>query len=139
MKIVPYEFKVMEIDLCEMQGRFFRLAAREGYQMRAFVPAFMNSEVARRLDSEYSRYQWMGEEYMLHAVARECHLVPDRIADEDAAYFWMGYLYRFWHFSLGASSVEMYRTADFERMMRVYEGYHTLSCEMAIGRLLQAG
>lgn len=139
MTIPPYEFKVLEIDLCEMQGRFFELAARSGYQMRRFVPAFMQSEVARRLDSPYSRYQWMGEEYMLHQVARECALVPDCIPAEDEAYFWMGYLYRFWHFATGENSAEIYAAADFSRMLRVYEGYHTLSLEQAIGRLKQAG
>lgn len=139
MTIPPYEFKVLEIDLCEMQGRFFELAAAQGYPMRKFVPAFMNSEIARRLDSPYSRYQWMGEEYMLHQVARECHLVPDQVPEKDEAYFWMGYLYRFWHFALGESSEKMYKTADFERMKRVYDGYHTLSCEMAISRLKAAG
>ncbi len=79
MTIPPYEFKVLEIDLCEMQGRCFELAAAQGYPMRKFVPAFMNSEVARRLDSPYSRYQWMGEEYMLHQEARERHLEPDKV------------------------------------------------------------
>lgn len=126
-----------EHDLCEMQGHLLELAWKRGYPQADFVPTFMNSEVARRLDSPYSRYQWMGEEYALSAVASDAALVPGCRPDDvdPEALFWMGYTYRYWHYLTGETSREMYAVADYDRMRRVYPGYHTVSCELAINWL----
>lgn len=35
----------------------------------------------------------------------------------------------------GEKSVDIYRLADYRAMDLAYEGYHTLSCEMAVERL----
>lgn len=131
------DIEAWQLDICEMQGHLLELAWRRGYPMKAFVSGFMSSDIAARLDAAYSRFQWMGEEYALSAVAAELGLVPGcRPDDVDTeTLFWMGYTYRYWHYLTGETSREMYAVADYERIRTVYAGYHTLSCELAIRRL----
>lgn len=50
----------------------------------------------------------------------------------------MGYLYRFWHFYTGESSVDIYRQANYDDMLDCYLGYHTLSPQMAVDRIKEA-
>ena len=71
------EFSMYETALCHVQGELFTLAWDKGYVMRDFIPAFMHSESAARVDSPYSQLQWCGEEYLLSAVVRECLLFPN--------------------------------------------------------------
>ena len=59
------EFSMYETALCHVQGELFTLAWDKGYVMRDFIPAFMHSESAARVDSPYSQLQWCGEEYLL--------------------------------------------------------------------------
>lgn len=135
------EFTMYETALCHVQGELFAIAWDKGYVMHDFVPAFMCSESAAKVDSPYSQLQWCGEEYLLSAVVRECLLFPNPIPgpEDREALYWTGYLYRYWHFLTNETSKEIYATADLERMLRVYPGYHTLSCEMAISRLKEEG
>ena len=51
-------------QLCDIQGRLFELALKEGYDCPEFIRAFMNSRAAEALDDVYDRLQWAGEEYI---------------------------------------------------------------------------
>lgn len=61
----------LELKLCDIQGRLFELSVTEGYDSEKFVPFFMNSNVAKSLDSKYNRMQWAGEEYLLEELVAE--------------------------------------------------------------------
>ena len=123
--------------LCDVQGKLFELAWRKGFDMVAFVPAFMKSRTAALIDSTYNHLQWAGEAYILeefvaetglrHARARKS-LPPEHL-------FWAGYLYRYWHCLTGETSAAIYATAPYRTMAGMYAGYHTLSCELAIENL----
>ena len=58
-------------QLCDIQGRLFELARANGYDCPAFIEAFMNSDVARRMDSTFDFLQWAGEEYLLEELDAE--------------------------------------------------------------------
>lgn len=49
--------------------------------------------------------------------------------------FWMGYVYRYWHFYTKESSARIYRQASFETMSVNYLMFHTMDVEMAIDNL----
>ena len=55
----------LQLKMCDIQGRLFELSADSEYGSANFVKAFMNSEVAKALDSTYNRMQGAGEEYLL--------------------------------------------------------------------------
>ena len=126
---------MLEHDLCNVQGRLFRLAAASGYDPIAFVDAFLLSDVARGIDSDYNRLQWSGEAYILHRLEEEVALAKGGMSVDQEALFWAGYLTRYWHLATGESSAEIHAVADATRLLTVYPGYHTLDCDQAIRRL----
>lgn len=126
---------MMEHDLCNVQGKLFQLAATSGYDPVAFVDAFMQSEVAKGLDSDYNRLQWSGEVYILHRLEEEVTLARGGDSVDSEALFWVGYLTRYWHLTTGESSAEIHAIADAMRLLTVYLGYHTLDCDQAIRRI----
>ena len=123
--------------LCDVQGRLFELAWRKGFEMTAFVPAFMKSRTAALVDSTYNHLQWAGEAYILEELVAETDLRHGRARRSlpPEHLFWAGYLYRYWHCLTGETSAAIYAVADYRTMAGTYAGYHTLSCELAIDNL----
>lgn len=124
----------LQLKLCDIQGRLFELSGEQNLPSAAFIRAFMTSETARELDSRYNRAQWMGEEYLLEEV-RTCHTdalnVQGETYSKDILY-WIGYLYRYWHFYTGEDSAKIIRQAPVETMRRNYMMFHTMDPAVAI-------
>ena len=126
-------------QLCDIQGRLFELALKNGYDCPAFIEAFMNSNAAAALDDTYDRLQWAGEEYILEELIDEAHGLKTAGATyAREAMYWIGYIYRYWHYYTGESSRAIYQTADAATMQECWLGYHTLDVEMAIDNLKEA-
>ena len=126
--------------LCDTQGQLFELAAERGYASEAFVKAYMTSAVAADMDKEFHHIQWAGKAYILSRMEDELsdQLVKDGVIYDREVLYWMGYIYRYWHFYTGESSREIYKQAPAKTMNVVYLMYHTMSPEMAIDRLREA-
>ena len=130
------ELRTDQRQLCDIQGRLFELARLRGYDCPTFIEKFMNSEVARHMDSPFDFFQWAGEEYLLEALDEEEGGLP--VAGDvwgNEPMFWTGYLYRLWHYLTGETSREIYQIADAETMGGAYLGMHVLDSEMAIENL----
>ena len=130
----------LQMTLCDTQGQLFELAAERGYASETFIKAYMTSAVAADMDKEFHHIQWAGKAYILSRMEDELadQLIKDgEIYDKEALY-WMGYIYRYWHFYTGESSQEIYKQAPAKTMNVVYLMYHTMSPEMAIDRLKEA-
>lgn len=97
----------------------------------------MTSDLAKDLDSEYNRMQWAGEEYLLEELLAACKkkLTAKVKGVSEEALFWMGYIYRYWHFYTGEESSKIYKQAPFDTMNTNYLMFHTLDSEMAIENL----
>lgn len=125
----------LALQLCDIQGRLFELSATNGYDSVPFIKAFMQSRTARALDSVYNRMQWAGEEYLLAEVADEAQLpVGGEILPREMLY-WIGYLYRYWHYETGEDSSHIYRQAPARTMQRNYLMFHTMDPGLAIADL----
>ncbi len=124
----------LQLKLCDIQGRLFELSAEKGYGSAAFIKTFMTSEIAKDLDSKYNRMQWAGEEYLLDEIVSSN---PD-VASSDGEIFsadviyWIGYLYRYWHFYTDEDSAKIYKQAPVETMKRNYMMFHTMDPTLAI-------
>lgn len=125
----------LEMKLCDIQGRLFELSAQKGYSSTVFIKAFMTSQTAKALDSKYNRMQWAGEEYLLEEVAATGELTAGGEVLPKDMLFWIGYLYRYWHYYTGEDSAKIYRQAPAETMNRNYLLFHTMSPELAIEKL----
>lgn len=124
----------LELKLCDIQGRLFELSAEKKYNSAAFVKAFMTSETAKALDSKYNRMQWAGEEYLLEEVADEAGKslsAKGEVFAKDVLY-WIGYIYRYWHYYSGEDSAKIYKQAPVKTMKRNYMIFHTMDPVLAI-------
>lgn len=123
-------------QLCDIQGRLFELALKNGYDCPAFIESFMNSQAAAALDDTYDRLQWAGEEYILEELDEEVHGLKK--AGETypmEVMYWTGYVYRYWHYYTNEDSAAIYKTAEAETMKDCWSGFHTFDVEMAIDDL----
>lgn len=118
------------------QGRLFELALFHGYDSPAFIETFMKSRTAAALDDIYDRLQWAGEEYILEELYDEAGGLKKAGTTYAAeVMYWMGYIYRYWHYYTNETSRDIFRTANAETMNECWTGFHTLDVEMAIDDL----
>jgi hypothetical protein len=129
----------IQLKLCDIQGRLFELSARQGYNSEKFVSGFMTSDIAKALDSPYNRMQWAGEEYLLEELLAQAEdeIPKDNNVLSQEMLYWMGYLYRYWHFYKGEPSKKIYRQANLKTMQRNYLMFHTMDPELAIDELIE--
>ena len=122
----------LERQLCEIQGRLFERSLKKGLDSPDFVEKFMNSKTCSFLDLPYDRLQWAGEEYIMEDLLDEMPVNPigERYGNEEL--FWMGYIYRYWHYMTGESGRDIYAQAKARRMKECYLGFHTLDAVMAV-------
>lgn len=124
----------LQLKLCDIQGRLFELSAEKKYNSAEFIKAFMISDTAKELDSRYNRMQWAGEEYLLEEVvnaAADALTTDGEIYSADVLY-WIGYIYRYWHYYSGEDSAKIYKQAPVETMKRNYMIFHTMDPVLAI-------
>ena len=123
----------LQLKLCDIQGRLFELSAEKELPSAAFIKAFMTSDTAKGLDSRYNRMQWMGEEYLLEEVISHVGdvLSGGEVYKKDVMY-WIGYIYRYWHYYTGESSAKILRQAPAATMKRNYMMFHTMDPVIAI-------
>lgn len=127
----------LKLKLCDIQGRLFELSAEKKYPSTAFVKAFMTSDTAKSLDSEYNRMQWAGEEYLFEEIessASDSLSANGEIYDRDILY-WIGYIYRYWHYYSGENSAKIHKQAPVETMKRNYMIFRTMDPVLAIENL----
>lgn len=124
----------LQLKLCDIQGRLFELSGEKKLPSGAFIKTFMTSETAKELDSRYNRMQWMGEEYLLEEIissAVDTFSVNGEVYQKEVLY-WIGYIYRYWHYYTGESSAKIYRLAPAATMKRNYMMFHTMDPVLAI-------
>ena len=129
------QLNTQQFQLCDIQGRLFELALKNGYDCKEFIEVFMNSKTAESLDKSYDRLQWAGEEYILEELNDEVGGLKKGTPYHNEIMYWTGYTYRYWHYYTGETSKEIYAVAPAETMASSYLGLHTLDVKMAIDRL----
>ncbi len=125
----------LQLKMCDVQGRLFELSADRKYSSLAFTKLFMTSPVAKALDSKFNHMQWAGEEYLLDetiaCVDKEILTNNSEILSKDVLY-WIGYIYRYWHYYTGEDSAKIYKQAPYDIMKRNYMIFHTMDPVVAI-------
>ena len=124
----------IELQLCDIQGRLFKLSVRRGISSAEFIKVFMKSATAKALDSTYNRMQWAGEEYLLEEVIEEAgdrFEKPGEVYMEEQIY-WIGYIYRYWHYVTRESSNEIYKQAPVKVMRENYAQLYVMTPEEVI-------
>ena len=124
----------IELQLCDIQGRLFKLSAQRGISSAEFIKAFMKSATAKAMDSTYNRMQWAGEEYLLEEVIDEAGDRFEKLGEvySEELIYWIGYIYRYWHYVTGESSKEIYKQAPVKVMKQNYEKLYLMTPEEVI-------
>ena len=129
-------FTLEKRQLCDIQGRLFELALKNGLDCPSFIEIFMNSRAAAALDDVYDRLQWAGEEYILEELNDEAGgLKKAGTVYSAEVMYWTGYIYRYWHYYTNEYSRDIYKVADAGMMNECWLGFHTFDVEMAIDDL----
>lgn len=130
----------LQSSLSDMQGKLFEMSINKGLDSESFIKAFMLSDIAKDLDSTFNQMQWAGKEYIMERILEELNdnlKIGGEIYDKETIY-WIGYVYRRWHYYTGENSKEIYKQAPSKTMRSTYFSYHTMSVEMAIDRLKES-
>ena len=130
----------IELQLCDIHGRLFKLSARRGISSAEFIKVFMKSATAKALDSTYNRMQWAGEEYLLEEVIDEAgdrFEKPREVYAEELIY-WIGYIYRYWHYVTGEYSKEIYKQAPVKVIKQNYVRLYMMTPEEVIDLLKES-
>lgn len=127
----------LQLKLCDIQGRLFELSAEKKLPSAAFIKAFMTSKTAKELDSRYNRMQWMGEEYLLEEIVSSAGQGLSGLGEvyQKDIMYWIGYLYRYWHYYTGESSAKIIKQAPAATMKRNYMMFHTMDPVLAVENL----
>ena len=123
----------LQLKLCDIQGRLFELSGKKNFASSIFIKKFMTSELAKDMDSKYNRMQWAGEEYLLEELTEDL-VAEGEVFSQDVLY-WIGYLYRYWHYHTGESSAKIFKQAPVATMKRNYMMFHTMDPILAIENL----
>ena len=132
--------KSLQLTLCDTQGKLFELSGERGYDSKAFIKAFMTTDISKDMDKDFHHVQWAGKEYIMSRMEDEN---PDAIDSNGIVFdnetlYWTGYIYRYWNIYTGESSKDIYKQAPAKTMQTVYLMYHTMSPELAIDRLKES-
>ena len=133
-----HQLTPFERQLCSVQGKMFELSARKNLSSKEFIDYFMQSKTAAFFDLPYDRTQWMGEENLLYDVMEENPKLAKGQQYDTESLFWIGYLYRYWHFLTKQDSKSIGKSCNAEMLHALYPAYHTLDCTQAIERILEA-
>ena len=130
--------KSLQYSLANMQGKLFELSADDGYDSECFIRLFMTSSIAAKLDSEFDFLQWAGKEYIFEKMKAEFSnsLIKSKSVYDKETLFWIGYVYRLWHFYTNESSKTIFKKASAKKMNVSYLNFHTMGVELAIEKLI---
>lgn len=124
-------------SICEIQAETFALSCDMGLDSEKFIEAYMTRPTSADMDRRYDRLHWMGAAYTLEDLETYGKLPEGEVWDPQAMY-WMGFLYRFWHFETGLSSREIYKIADARTLAKTWYGMHTVDFPEAVRLLTEA-
>ena len=127
-----------ERQLCSVQGKMFEISVKRNFSSREFIDSYMNGKTAYYFDLPYDRTQWLGEENLFQDVLDEGKSLPKGKTYPLDSVYWIGYIYRYWHFLTGQSSKEISAICNAQLANALYPAYHTLDCTAAIERIIES-
>lgn len=88
----------IEKRICLIQGRLFEETANRGMDSLDFVEKYMTSYIAKSMYLPIHPFQYSGEFYVLGEIDDNLHIEKSNKVIDKEVLFWMGYIYRYWHY-----------------------------------------
>lgn len=128
------------LKLCRMQGEVFALSAKKvPCSSAVFLRRFMRSSVAERMDQGGFQFESCSVNSVFREIEEEFGYTEygsEKYGIEEL--YWMGYLYRYWCFTLEKSSKQVYKIIQPKELRTLFYPYHSLDPANAIERILEA-
>ena len=120
--------------LCEIQAKAFELSCEaQNTSSEIFIRRFMNSETAKRLDNMTLLQSNMQAADLLVLIDEEYGSSDyGSVKYSLNELYWIGYIYRYWHYYSGEDSAKILRQAPVETMKRNFMIFHTMDPVLAI-------
>ena len=127
------------LKLCNFQAQLFEESLNK-YECssRIFVRRFMNSDLAKRMDNDGFLFESLTITDALDEIEQqygESTYGKEKYTVEEM--HWIGYIYRYWSFSYGLTSRQIYKISKPEQMRKLYFPYHSLDPRQAIDRIIE--
>lgn len=105
--------------LSRIQGEIFEESVAPGFNSLEFIDLFMNSETAWHLDLPRHKTSWCGKGYIIDEFFSTNTPSLGKTWNSHLM-FWIGYVYRFWHYQTGQYSKEIFASMPPQKMRELY-------------------
>ncbi len=127
------------LKICSYQATLFENSIKDtDCSSKIFIRRFMNSNLARRMDSVgfiFDSLDVSDAMRELEAQYGESSYGIEKFTIEEM--HWIGYMYRYWAYTSGKSSKQLYKIMKPEKMRKLYFPYHSLDPLQAIERIME--
>lgn len=127
------------LKICGYQAGLFEYAAeRTECSSPVFIRRFMNSGLAKRMDSTgfmYDSTDFADAMSEIESQYGESTYGIRKYSAEEMR--WIGYIYRYWAYISGLSSKRLYKAVKPEKLRMLYFPYHSLDPYQVIERITE--
>lgn len=125
------------LKTCSFQAKLFEASQTQtSCSSKIFIRRFMNSELAKRMDSGGLMFEALEVAEALNEVEMQygnSTYGKDKFTTDEL--YWIGYIYRYWAYVTGKSSKQIYKIIKPDQLRSVYYPYHSLDPLQAIERI----
>ena len=126
--------------LCELQAKTFEKSyTLQNTSSAIFIRRFMNSAVATQLDNLAVLQNNTQASDILKLIDEEygsSEYGSDKFTPNEL--YWIGYIYRYYAYTYGKTSKQVYKTVKPKELRGLFLPYHTMDPAQAIDRILEA-
>lgn len=124
--------------MCELQAEAFELSVgifKCGSAL--FISRYMNSDIAKKLDKTNDPYNYSSPNTLITTMATLYRSLNESDGEKypQKVMHWIGYIYRAYTLITKNTSSNIYKIIKAEKMLSLYETYHTFSPEYCVDRL----
>ena len=124
--------------MCELQAEAFELSV-EIFKCGSalFISRYMNSDIAKKLDKTNDPYNYSSPNTLITTMATLYRSLNESDGEKypQKVMHWIGYIYRAYTLITKNTSSNIYKIIKAEKMLSLYETYHTFSPEYCVDRL----
>ena len=127
-----------EQRMCEMQAEFFELSTEIfSCSSYLFISRFMNNDIAKSLDRIDDPYNFVVPNSLISSMSVKYQSLNKGIGEkiQKRVMKWIGYVYRAWSIIKKKESSMIYKNMKAQKMVALYDAFHTFSIEYCVDRL----
>lgn len=129
-----------EQAICELQADVFEISLKRFKSgSPIFIARFMNCELVKELDNIDDPYNYISPNNIIKYLSSEFSILNKNKGNKYPIQVmrWIGYTYRAYSIIYKINSNKLYKIFNADKMLSLYETYHTFSPEQCVERMKQ--